>query len=390
LVNIMPQNISHHSWVEVSGSALIHNLKQYRRALKPGVSLLVVVKSNAYGHGLTLASQVAAQSGLVDWLGTASLSEALTLRSVGFKLPILVLSYYHPLQVDELIRGIKTNISFVVYETQAIKQLAVAARKARQRAKVHLKINTGMARLGIDYREASQYLRLIKGDKNLLLEGVASHFATAESKFTGFLQTQLENFDKFLVENSSLLGSKIYKHIACSAAINTQTGSQYNLVRLGIGYYGLWPSFDNKTMVKKTQPYFKLQPALTWKTNIIELQKLAAGVTVGYGRSYLTKRPLTMAVLPIGYWDGYDRKLSNHAQVLVQGKLCSIIGRVCMNITMVDVSHVKNVKVGDEVVLLGRQGRGVVAAEYLAEKSATINYEVVTRINPNLPRALVG
>ncbi len=381
--------VLNHSWVEVSGSALRHNLKQYRRVLKPGASLLAVVKSNAYGHGLVLASQVAAKSGLVDWLGTASLAEALTLRAAGIKLPLLVLSYYHPLQVDELIRGIKAKISFVVYDTGAIKQLAVAARKARQRARVHLKIDTGMARLGIDYRTANQYLRLIKGDKNLWLEGVASHLATAESRFTGFLQTQLENFDKFLMENNSLLGSKIYKHIACSAAINTQIGAQYNLVRLGIGYYGLWPSLDNEAMVKKTQPDFKLQPALTWKTNIIELQKLVTGVTVGYGRTYLTKRPLMMAVLPIGYWDGYDRKLSNHAQVLVQGKRCPVIGRVCMNITMVDVSQVKNVKVGDEVVLLGRQGRGEVTAERLAEKSGTINYETVTKINPLLKRILV-
>lgn len=382
-------DILNHSWVEVSGSALIHNLKQYRRVLKPGANLLVVVKSNAYGHGLELASKVAAKSGLVDWLGTASLHEALALRQAGLKLPVLVLSYYHPLRVDEFIRGIKANISFVVYEAGAIKLLVAAAKKAGRPARVHLKIDTGMARLGIDYRTANQYLRLIKSHKNLLLEGVASHFATAESKFTGFLQTQLENFDKFLAANNSLLSANICKHIACSAAINTQTDSQYNLTRLGIGYYGLWPSPDNEAMVKASQPSFKLQPALTWKTNIIELQKLAAGVTVGYGRTYLTKRPLLMAVLPIGYWDGYDRKLSNRAGVLVQGKLCPVIGRVCMNITMIDVSQVKTVKVGDEVVLLGRQGRREVAAEQLAEKSGTINYEVVTRINPLLNRVLI-
>ncbi len=381
--------VLNHSWVEVSGSALIHNLKQYRRVLKPGASLLAVVKSNAYGHGLELASKVAAKSGLVDWLGTASLSEALVLRQAGLKLPVLVLSYYHPLRIDEFIRGIKAHVSFVVYETQAIKQLATAAKKAGQPARVHLKIDTGMARLGISSPEAVRYLHLIKNDKNLLLEGIASHFATAESKFTGFLQTQLDNFNKFFAAHRSLLGDKLYKHIACSAAINTQIDSQHNLVRLGIGYYGLWPSADNQATVKKAYPHFTLQPALSWKTNVIEIQKLAAGVTVGYGRTYLTKRPLTMAVLPIGYWDGYDRKLSNRAKVLVHGKLCPVIGRVCMNITMVDVSQVKNVRVGDEVVLLGRQGRGEVTAEQLAEKSDTINYEVVTRINPLLKRLLV-
>ncbi|MFZ5390712.1 MAG: alanine racemase, partial [Patescibacteria group bacterium] len=223
----------------------------------------------------------------------------------------------------------------------------------------------------------------------LKLEGVASHLATAESKQPGFLLQQLGNFSVFLEKADKWLPAKYYRHIACTAALNNIKSSHYDLARLGIGYYGLWPSPDNKLMVNELKPKFILRPALTWKTFIIQLQRLPKGVTVGYGRTYTTKKATTMAVLPVGYWDGYRRSLSNKGQVIINNRLCPVMGRVCMNITMVDVTGLSKVKVGDEVVLLGRQGKIEITAEQIADKSGTINYEAVTAINPLLPRQLV-
>jgi len=381
--------LQNHSWVEISRSALLNNLRVHRNLLNSEVKLMAVVKSNAYGHDLVLSSQIAEKSGLVDWLGVASLGEALFLRQAKIKLPILVLSYYQPLVLKELVQGIRQNISFMLYELSALRALERAAILSGRPARVHLKIDTGMARLGLRGKLAYDFIKLIKQSSWLKLEGVATHLATAEAKQPGFLLQQLGNFSFFLEKAAPWLPANYWQHVACTAALTTVKASQFNLVRLGIGYYGLWPSPENEQVVKELHPSFKLKPALTWKTTVIELQHLPPKVTVGYGRTYTTARNILMALLPVGYWDGYRRSLSNRGVVLIRGQACPVIGRVCMNITMVDVTEVKNIRVGDEVVLLGRQGKAEVTAEQIATKSGTINYEVVTGINPLLPRRAV-
>lgn len=377
-----------HSWVEVSERALVHNIRAHRRLLGKGTKLMAVVKSNAYGHGLELVAHVAQRSHLVDWLGVASLTEAQTLRRTNVSLPILVLSYYRPLVRTELAWGISHNVSFIVYEPEQLKALAAAARQVGKPAHVHVKFETGMARLGVIPKQATAFVRQITTSPYLKLEGLATHFATAESANQTFLNKQLSEFKTITHHLVPLHTPEILQHLACTAAITAAPQTHGSLVRLGIGLYGLWPSPQNKALVTKLHPSFKLKPALTWKTQVIDVQHLPARTPVGYDRTYVTKRPTIMAVLPVGYWEGYDRKLSNRGYVLIHGTRAPIIGRICMNISMVDATHVPGVKPGDEVVLLGQQSGGVVTADELAKTIGTINYETVTRINPQLPRLL--
>ncbi|MEK7496476.1 MAG: alanine racemase [Patescibacteria group bacterium] len=378
-----------YSWLEIRERALISNIRAHRRLLDRGVKLLAVLKSNAYGHGLELTARVCERSHQVDMLGVAGLNEALTLKQEGINLPILVLSYFRPFISHDLITALSQKISFAIYEEEQLKALEQAAKKCGKVANVHLKLETGMARLGVSCEQAVIFLKRILSSPYLKLEGVATHFATAESQDHWFLNEQLNNFNNFLSKVKNLLPKDLYEHTACTAAITTSPKSQRNLVRLGIGLYGLWPSTNNKQMVQKNHPNFDLKPALTWKTQIIQIQNLPAKTPVGYDCSFVTKRPTVMATLPIGYWDGYDRKLSNRGSVIIHGTKCKIIGKICMNITMVDVTEIPNVKVGDEVVLLGKQKNEEITADEIATLTETINYEVVTRINPQLPRVLV-
>jgi len=378
-----------HSWVEVSERALVANIRAHRRLIGPKVKLMAVVKSNAYGHGLELVGRVCQRSGQVDWLGVANLKEAAALRQGDIKLPILVLSYYRPFVATDLVWALSHRISFVVYEEEQLKALERAAKQAGKQAHVHLKLETGMARLGVMPSAAALFLKRIRRSPYLKLEGVASHLATAEARDQVFLNKQLGTYEKLIHELGSELTPDILKHIACSAAITAAPQSHYSLVRLGIALYGLWPSRENHELVEGTHKAFSLRPALIWKTQIIELQHLPKGTPVGYDRTFITQRPTVMAAIPVGYWDGYDRKLSNKGVVLIGGTRVPIIGRICMNISMVDVTDVRQrVVVGDEVILIGQQKKATVSADELARHIGTINYEVVTSINPQLPRIL--
>jgi alanine racemase len=354
-----------------------------------GVSLMAVVKSNAYGHGAALVARVVERSGEVDWLGVASLAEAEQLRQQDITLPIFVLSYFRPFVPERLQWALSHKISFMVYEAEQLDLLEQAAKHAGKRAHVHVKLETGMARLGLMPEAAQSFIERIIHSPYLKLEGLASHLATAESADQAFLNKQVAAYEEFVKAQSGKLPTDLMLHLACSAAISTAPQTHFSQVRLGLALYGLWPSDENRLEATKLHPDFSLSPTLTWKTQVIEVQQLPANTPVGYDRTYVTKKLTTMAVLPVGYWDGYDRKLSNSGHVLVRGTRVPIIGRICMNIAMVDVTSVLDVAVGDEVVLLGTQGQASITADELAQTIGTINYEVVTRINPELPRLLV-
>ncbi|MDP3994052.1 MAG: alanine racemase [Candidatus Doudnabacteria bacterium] len=356
------------TWIEISKSALLFNIRQMRRiAGKAG--LMAVVKANAYGHGMVEVAGIV--RGQVDWFGVAGLDEALLLRKSRIRKPVLVLSYYEK-DKTALVFAISRNISFAVYTKLQIHLLDEAARFARRKARIHLKIDTGTSRLGIPPGDLGDFLRLIRGAKHLELEGMFSHFADSEGddKYT---KKQLEIF-KRAADRPEF--SKALCHIACSAAAIIYPKSRQDLVRIGIALYGLYSSKKIRTPLK---------PVLSWKTRIIQIKELPKGSYVGYGLSYKTKRNTTLAILPVGYADGYDRKFSNNAEVLVSGRRCRVVGRVCMNLTMIDVTGVP-ARVGQEAVLLGRQGRAEITADELGKRVGTINYEIVTRINWSLPR----
>lgn len=380
------------SWVEINTQNLKHNLGQFRKILTPGTyppklqrrraKLGAVVKSNAYGHGMLLVASAIQRQ--VDWFCVVNLDEALELRKNGIKKPILVLSYYF----DNLELAIKNNISLVVYSLDQAKKISAAAKKIHKTGKIHFKLDTGTSRLGVREGEALKIIKEIKKYRNIKIEGIFSHFAASEEN-QKFTELQLKRFNEFIDSVETRLGASIsIKHFACSAAALVRPDSHFNMIRLGISLYGLWPSAQAKKITLKKYPKFNLRPALTWKTQIIQIKNLPAKTCVGYGCAYKTSRPTKIAVISVGYNEGYDRHLSNKGEVLIGGVKCPIRGRVCMNLTIVDITKAKNVKVGDEVVLIGRQGKQEITAEDLADIIGTINYEVVTRINPLLKRIM--
>lgn len=370
----------YNSWVEISRSALVNNLRLYRIIIGKKTKIMAIVKSNAYGHGMAEVAKAVEKK--VDWFGVVNVDEALALRKNEIKKPILVLSYYDKKKIKEAIRK---NISLVVYDLAQAKEISWVAKKIRKQAKIHLKVDTGASRLGVLSNKFVQFARAIRKIPNLSIEGIFSHFAASEEN-QKYTEKQLEKFNR-LQDELEKLGIKIpLKHFACSAATLVKKESHFNLVRLGLSLYGLWPSPETKKMILKKYPWFQLKPALAWKTKVIQVKELPKNTYVGYGCTYRTKKKTKIAILPVGYFEGYDRHLGNQGEVIIRGKKCGVIGRICMNLTIVDVTGVKQVKAGDEAVLLGRVGRLEVTADDLARKVGTINYEIVTRIDPNLER----
>ncbi len=361
--------------VEISKKNLIHNLGEFRKRVGKRIKIMAVVKANAYGHGILEVAKIVSRNG-ADWLGVASLEEGLLLRQEKINLPILVLGY---IPLSEIGKAIKEDLSFVVYNRQTLE-------KANQKAKVHLKLETGTNRQGIDLKEIVFFAKFCQ-KKNIFLEGIYTHFANIEDALDpSFAMEQLEVFKKALQLLKQARIEIPLKHTACSAATILFSQTYFNLVRVGISLYGLWPSKETKISAQNS---LELKPVLSWKTKIAQIKRVEKGESVGYGRTWWATRKSKIAVLPVGYWDGYDRKLSNSGRVLIHGQFAPVVGRVCMNMIMVDVTDISGVGLEDEVVLLGKQGKNEVTAEELAEKIGTINYEVVTRINPLLSRKVV-
>ena len=372
--------MQHSTWVEISKQALVNNIKQFRK-IYGKASLLAVVKSNAYGHGYGLVSRAIETQ--VDYFGTANLDEALELRKNKVSKPILVLNYYGLDLVEE---AIKQNISLVVYDWVQIKTIANAAKRLRMQARVHVKIDTGTSRLGVMPREALKFVTDLAQYKNIEIEGIFSHFAASEDN-AGYTQMQFDKFSLLLKQIKDAGINIEYQHIACTASSLAFPQTRSNLVRLGIGTYGLW-SYKSVASTLKKYKGFRLAPALSWKTRVVSVRTVPANTYIGYGLTYKTTRTTKLAVLPVGYYEGYDRRFSNNSEVLIGGKRCKVLGRVFMNLLIADATNVKKIKTGDEAVLIGRQGKLEITAESLAAKINTINYEVVARINPLIPRIL--
>lgn len=348
--------------IEISSQNLIYNLQQFRKKIGPKVKLMAVVKANAYGHGIKQVSQIAAKNG-ADWLGVNNLEEGLQIRQLDIKLPVLILGY---VPLAALKTAAKNNLSLVVYNRETAKNLPAGA-------KVHFKIETGTNRQGIRPENARDFAKFCQ-KRGLKIEGIYTHFANIEDTTDySFVMEQLEKFKKIKIKAP-------LRHTACTAATILFPQTFFNMVRVGIGLYGLLPSGEIE---------FQLKPVLTWKTKIAQVKIVPKGETVSYGRTWQASRRSKVAVLPIGYYDGYDRKLSNCGRVLIHGQFAPVVGRVCMNMTMVDVTDITDVELENEVVLIGKQGKNEIAAEELAQKIGTINYEVVSRINPLIPRKVV-
>jgi alanine racemase len=375
----------HLNWVELGKKALLKNLQAFRSLLGAEVKLCPVVKSNAYGHGALETAMIIQDSGLADWLAVNSVDEGLALRKSGIRLPVLVLGY---LPLERLSDAVLHGLRLTVYNRETLDKLG--SLKTGKKVFLHIKLETGTNRQGVDLKDALQLAKIIKGSKNLVLEGYSTHFANIEDTTDrSYAGRQLQRYQKMLAELEKKDFKAPVNHIACTAASLVFPRTRLQLARIGIGLYGLWPSRETMVSLKEQGSEFKLEPVLSWKTRVAQVKTVPAGEYIGYGCTFRTSRRTRIAVLPVGYYDGYDRKLSNTAYVLIKGKRAPIRGRVCMNLCMADITDIPGVKPEDEVVLLGKQGKEQVSAEQLAQWIGTINYEVVTRINPALPRIVV-
>lgn len=375
---IQHETAQHPSWIEIDKKAILHNLEQYRAIVYPA-HLAPVVKSNAYGHGIGLIAAICEESPMVDMLCCVTVSEAVYLRSIGIKKPLLVLS----IVLDSLEQAIVHDVDLAVCDFAIAITLQEIAKKCGKKVNIHIKIDTGLSRLGFLAEEAFETIQHIYKLSHITIKGIFTHFADSESSDQSFTNFQINRFETLIARLEDVGISIPIHHTSCSAAITSNMQSHFSMTRLGIGLYGLWPSPGNKVLTSGNFPSFSLQPALTWKTRIMHLKQIPAGSFVGYDRTHELLNAATIATLPIGYWDGYDRSLSNKGTVYINGQAAPVVGRVAMNLTMIDVTNL-NVSIGDEVVLMGNYPGAT--AEAIARHCGTINYEVVTRINPLLPR----
>lgn len=340
-----------------------------------------VIKSNAYGHGFFEVAAFCEANQTVKKMLVVSLDEALMLRRKKIKKPIIVLSFFNLEQLKKQKGKNLKNISLPVYDLKTARVLNQIARVKGIKIKIHLKIDTGASRIGFLPAELTKRgnIKTLKSFKNLFIEGIFSHFAASETN-KKYTQKQLAIFKEILLKLKDEGIDPPLKHFACTAAALAAPKSRFNAIRLGIGFYGLWASKQAKKAGK-----FELKPALSWQTRLIQVKKISKNTPVGYGCSCVVNRPTVLGIIPVGYWDGLDRRLSNRGQVLHRGKRCNILGRVCMNMTMIDLTG-HRAEAGDKITLIGRQGREEITADEMAEKIGTINYEVISRINPLLPR----
>lgn len=371
-------------WVELDRDAPEHNLRQLRAGIAPGVISCAVVKSNGYGHGAVAITSLLPSA---EWFGVNSLEEGLELRANGITRPVVVLGH---VPLAELSSAVEADLAITVYNRESIERLATLPTLPRP-ARVHVKVDTGTSRQGVMPYDLADFLRLVKGAPNVILEGMSTHYANIEDTLNHeYAEMQIARFNEALAVADQVTGRPPFIHTACTAANILFASTHFTMLRSGIGLYGLWPSRETFVAAREKGgrvPDF--HPVLTWKTRIVQIKLLEEGTYVGYGCSYKTMRKTILGVLPIGYSDGYDRALGNRGHVLVRGRRAPIIGRICMNLCMIDLTDVPGVRLEDEVVLLGRSGGEQISAETMAEWVGTINYEVVTRISPLLPRRIV-
>ena len=372
-------------WVELDGSALEANLRELRRGGSPGVLACAVVKANAYGHGVR---QVAPLLPSADWFAVNSLEEGLELRGIGITRPVVILGH---VPLAGLAAAIEADLSLTVYNRETLKAIADMPSPPRQ-ARLHIKVETGTGRQGVLPEDLESFVRMVKAAPGVRLEGLSTHFANIEDTLNhSYAEEQLTRFTSALRLVESVAGRPPIVHAACTAATLLFPQTHFTMLRAGIGLYGLWPSRETYLSARERGgPLPALTPVLSWKTRLVQVKSMPEASYVGYGCSYRTTRRTTLGVLPVGYSDGYDRALGNRAHVLVRGRRAPVIGRICMNLTMVDLTDVPGAGLEEEVVLLGSSGTERISAETMAEWAGTINYEVVARISPLLPRKIAA
>jgi alanine racemase len=366
------------TWTEINLDNLTHNFRATKTAVGAGVSIMAAVKSDAYGHGAVECAQALEKAG-ADWFGVALPEEGTALRDAGVTRPILSLGGFWEGQEDSLISH---RLTPVVFRLDLLDRLSRTARASGAVADYHLKVDTGMGRLGVLYSELGSFLDGAARFENVRLDGVMTHLASADSPHhREFTERQISLFEG-AVELVRARGFRpAWIHEANSAGTHSYPRSRGNLVRLGGVLYGLWRDVTDRSV----EP-LDWRPVMSLRTRIMLLKTVPAGNPLGYGGTFVTARESRIATLPIGYEDGLGRELSNRGKVIVRGELAPIVGRVSMDLTLVDVTGVSDAAVGDEVVIIGSQGPSLITAEEVAAQCGTISYDVTCRISDRVPR----
>ena len=365
------------TWVEIDSSAILNNYKEFRKLANSNTKVMSVVKSNAYGHELVPFALLMEKLG-VDEIAVDSIAEGLTLRREGLKIPILVLGNTLP---DRFREAEEKNITLTVSSMACLDEIL---EEKDLKIAVHIKVDTGMSRQGFSLKEMDKVMaRLQQLPKDITIDGLYTHFAQAKNPaFSQFTQKQIDRFKKWQ-EVFAEADIPVTAHCGATSGAILYPDAHFDMVRIGIGMYGLWPSLQVESYAKDT---VKLKPVLTWKSVVGEVKVIPKGESVGYDLTEVTKRETVLAVCPVGYWHGYTRLLSSVGKVLIHGEYARVIGRVSMDMIVVDVTDIEKVQRGDEVTLLGTDGKNSITATDLALLADTVNYEIVTCINPKIRR----
>ena len=368
------------TYAEVNLQAVRHNIEEARKHIKSGTKIMAIVKANAYGHGAVPVSK--ALTSQVDAYGVAMIEEALELRDAGIDKMILILGYTGEEWYEELV---KHGISQTIYTYDMAKKLSDVAVSLGKQTPIHIKIDTGMGRIGFAPTEKSvDIVEKISHLPGVFIEGVFTHFARADEKT---IQAAKEPFARYMqfVQELEKKGIRIpIRHVSNSASILSFPEAHLDMVRSGITTYGLYPSEDVPKEI------LKLMPAMSWKSKISFVKPIEPGTSISYGGTFTAEKPMIVATVPVGYADGMKRDLSGKGRVLVHGKYARILGRVCMDQFMIDVTDISNVKMGDTVTIFGKDGDKCIPVEEIAELSHSFNYEFVCSISNRVPRKYIG
>jgi alanine racemase len=358
------------TYAEINLQAIKYNITEIRKLLGPAVRLMAVVKANAYGHGSVAVSRSAVEAG-ADHLAVANLKEGLEIREAGITSPILILTESPTSVTDEIVQY---DFTQTIYSFTEAKALSEEAQKRHKTAVVHIKVDTGMARVGVSPSEALAFIAKVSSLPNLKIEGIFTHFAKAEDTQDPFTQKQFDRFQQLAARVPQIK----LKHAANSAAVLFYPATQLDMVRVGLMMFGLYPQGNSRRLID-------LKPALSFKSRVTYLKRVPAGTPVSYGCTYVTPKETSIATIPVGYADGFSRRLSNRGQVIIRGKRFPVVGMVTMDLSMIDVGDAK-IEVGDEVVLIGEQNGQLISADEVARLEETISYEIVCGIGKRVPR----
>lgn len=374
----MPERMPRPAWAEIDLGAIRRNIARVRGKLNPGTQFMGVVKANAYGHGDVGVARAAVEAG-ATWLGVILVDEGIRLRDAGIEAPVLLL---HEPPPERIADAIAYSLTPCLFTEQGLATIGDAADRAHRQVAVHVKIDTGMNRLGVPVDRIDQFARALAKEPRVEVEGVYSHFAFADQPDEPFIDEQLTRFADACDRLGSLGITPSVRHMANSAAALTRPDAHFDLARVGIAMYGLSPG-------PKLDGIVDLEPALALKARAAMVKRVPAGEAVSYGLRYRLERPGTIVSIPLGYADGWPRALSTGAAVLIGGRRYPAVGTVCMDAFMADMGE-DTCEVGDEVVLIGTQANERITADDIARALGTINYEVVTRISSRVPRIFRG